>query len=93
MYCTRCGKQIDYDAIVCNECLEKEKLEKDSQIETEAPKAEPEYREVPRYQYNVPEEEAETLPDTSNPRMFGFGSQWGLLWGEPEGGENSRLHT
>ncbi len=73
MYCTRCGKQIDYDAIVCNECLEKEKLEKDSQIETEAPKAEQEYREVPRYQYNVPEEEAEALSDTSNPRMFGFG--------------------
>ena len=24
MYCTRCGKKIDYDAFVCNECLQKE---------------------------------------------------------------------
>ena len=23
MYCTRCGKQIDYDAMVCNECAAK----------------------------------------------------------------------
>ncbi len=28
MYCSRCGKQIDYDAIVCNECLAKEEAEK-----------------------------------------------------------------
>lgn len=28
MYCSRCGKQIDYDAIVCNECRAKEEAEK-----------------------------------------------------------------
>ena len=24
MYCTRCGKKIDYEAFVCNECVQKE---------------------------------------------------------------------
>lgn len=24
MYCTRCGKKIDYESFVCNECLQKE---------------------------------------------------------------------
>ena len=24
MYCTRCGKKIDYDAFVCNECVKQE---------------------------------------------------------------------
>ena len=28
MYCTRCGKEIDYNATVCNECLAKEAAEK-----------------------------------------------------------------
>ena len=61
MYCTKCGKQIDYDAIVCNECLEKEKTEAafdnvNGECATEEVKSEPEYREVPKYCYAVPEQ-------------------------------------
>ena len=26
MYCTRCGKKIDYDAFVCNECVKQEQI-------------------------------------------------------------------
>ncbi len=26
MYCTRCGKKIDYDAFVCNECVKQEEV-------------------------------------------------------------------
>lgn len=77
MYCTKCGKQIDYDAIVCNECLEKERLENLSgdtnEFREEELKSEPEYREVPKYQYDMTEEAAPAQSGTSNPRMFGFG--------------------
>ena len=73
MYCTRCGKEIDYDAIVCNECLEKEK---NAEAQCEAPraedvKAEPQYQEVPRYQYAEPAPAAPVY--SANPRMLGFG--------------------
>lgn len=31
MYCSKCGKQIDYDAEVCNECAEQEVAARDSE--------------------------------------------------------------
>ena len=34
MYCTRCGKKIDYDAFVCNECVKQEQ-EAFAEVKTE----------------------------------------------------------
>ena len=34
MYCTRCGKKIDYDAFVCNECVKQEQ-EAVAEVKTE----------------------------------------------------------
>ncbi len=36
MYCTRCGKKIDYDAFVCNECVKQEQ-EAFAEVKAEEP--------------------------------------------------------
>lgn len=67
MYCTRCGKQIDYDATVCNECAAREAAENAAKNSTVT---------------NIFEEQggfgvahsAPIAPTGENTRMRGFGA-------------------
>jgi len=81
MYCTKCGKQIDYDALVCKECCEKEReaLLSSTETETAEEKAQAYYSPVPTAPAASNEsasyaaaDNGEMYPDPDN-RMFGFG--------------------
>ncbi len=58
MYCTKCGKQIDYDADVCNECSVAENAQQEVKDESA---------------YSPFEEAVAPAPADADNRMFGFG--------------------
>ena len=63
MYCSRCGKQIDYDAIVCRECVAAEANKAASVAE---PAPQPTYQQ-PAYQQQAPQQQAYQQPVYQQP--------------------------
>ena len=67
MYCTRCGKKIDYDAFVCNECVKQEQ-EAFAEVKTEATEPVVEATVEPAVEEPVATATAEPVQEPVNPQ-------------------------
>ena len=67
MYCTRCGKKIDYDAFVCNECVKQEQ-EAFAEVKTEAAEPVVEATVEPAVEEPVATATAEPVQEPVNPQ-------------------------
>ena len=67
MYCTRCGKKIDYDAFVCNECVKQEQ-EAFAEVKTEVAEPVVEATVEPAVEEPVATATAEPVQEPVNPQ-------------------------
>ncbi len=73
MYCTRCGKKIDYDSFVCNECLAQEEALK-NQVQSDVSEPAVEVKEESEFVATVTDasaqEEIKTEPTGTNQQYY-----------------------